>query len=86
MEGSQPVHLAVFAKVTNRPLPERYLPRTNESTDTTIHRRQEGRLVVTAVMTPESMSYRGGYISDFSILFQKSNSYEGGTSNLGGVK
>ena len=54
MKGSQPVDLAVFAKVTNRPLPELYLPRTNESTDMPIHRRQEDRLVVTAVMTPDT--------------------------------
>ena len=54
MKGSQPVDLALFAKFTNRPLPELYLPRTNESFDTVIHRRQEDRLVVTAVMTPDT--------------------------------
>jgi hypothetical protein len=55
MKNSQPVDLAVFAKVTIRPLPELYLPRTNESTDTPIHRRQEDRIVVvTAVMTPDT--------------------------------
>jgi hypothetical protein len=54
MKGSQPVDLALFAEVTNRPLRELYLPRTNESTDTPIHRRQEDCLVVTAVMTPDT--------------------------------
>ena len=54
IKGSQPVDLAVFAKVTNRPLPELYLPCTNKSTDTPIHLRQEDRLVVTAVMTSDT--------------------------------
>jgi len=54
MKGSQLVDLAAFTKVTNRPLPEQYPPRTNESTDMPIHRRQEDRLVVTAVMTSDT--------------------------------
>ena len=54
MKGSQLVDLAAFTKVTNRPLPEQYPPRTNESTDTPIHRCQEDRLVVTAVITSDT--------------------------------
>jgi hypothetical protein len=46
MKGSQLVDLAVFAKVTNRPLLEQFLPRTNESIDSMY---QEDCLVVTAV-------------------------------------
>jgi hypothetical protein len=54
IKGSQPVELALLAKVTNRPLPELYLPRTNESTDKPIHLCQEDCLVATAVITSDT--------------------------------